>query len=143
MSFYNNYIYSCNFFPGKKLFKLFISLECKYNRLQFGIRIYSIEGSQQKLCIFTAPNVYNKSHSKEIHPGATPFPRVKRFRVFSSKHWYLSHLPLQKSFQKLPLRPAETLLDRVPSSRILLISLPPVFCLHDRLTGSDIFIAIF
>ena len=31
----------------------FISLECKCNKLQFGIRICSIEVSKQKLCIST------------------------------------------------------------------------------------------
>ena len=33
----------------KTLFKLFVLLECKYNKLQFGIRISSIEARKQKL----------------------------------------------------------------------------------------------
>ena len=84
-----------------KLFKLFISLECKCNKLQFGIRISSIEVSKQKLCFSMAFNVYNKTYSKEIYPGT----RAKGLRVFSSKQWCLSSLPQQESFQKLPCRP--------------------------------------
>ena len=49
------YIYCCNFFFVRiKLLKLFMSLECKYNKLQFGIRISSIEVSKQKLHISTS-----------------------------------------------------------------------------------------
>ena len=78
------------FFPTNKLFKLFRSIEFKHNKLQFGIRISSIEVSKQKLRISTAHFVYNKTYRKEIHPGATPFSRVK--------HWCLCSLPQQKSF---------------------------------------------
>ena len=67
--FYNDYIYAYNFFSKKKLFKLFISLEFKYNKLQFGLGISSIEVSKQKLCISTSLYVYNQTYSKEIHPG--------------------------------------------------------------------------
>ena len=40
--FNNNYIYSSKPFFNNILFNLFISLECKYNKLQFGIGISSI-----------------------------------------------------------------------------------------------------
>ena len=60
---YNNYIYSYNFFSSKNTFlKLLISLECKYNKLQFGIKINCIEASTQKLCISTLCHVYNKNY---------------------------------------------------------------------------------
>ena len=63
-------------FLKNKLFKLFISLECKYNKLQFGIRISSIEVSKQNLHISLALYVYNTTYSKEIRPGAIPFSRT-------------------------------------------------------------------
>ena len=31
-------------------------------------------------------HVYNKTYSKEIHPGETPFSRTKGFSIFSCKH---------------------------------------------------------
>ena len=53
--FHNNYIHSYNLFPLKNtLLKLFIALECKYNKLQFGIRIGSIEASKQRLRVSTS-----------------------------------------------------------------------------------------
>ena len=44
-SFYNSSIY---IFFKNKLFKLLLSLECQYNKWQFGIRICSIEVKQTK-----------------------------------------------------------------------------------------------
>ena len=76
------YSYKKNFW--KKLFKLFLSLECMYNKLQFGLRISPNETSKQNLCIFSTLYDYNKTYSKEIHPGATPFSRTKGIKVFSS-----------------------------------------------------------
>ena len=61
--------YSSNYFV-KKLFKRFISLGCKYNKLQLGVRISSIEASRQKLLI-----IYNKICNKE----------TKRDSFFKSK----------------------------------------------------------
>ena len=52
VSFHNNYIYT--FFYRNTLFKLFTPLECKYNKLKFGVRISSIEVSKQELCISTS-----------------------------------------------------------------------------------------
>ena len=64
-------------------FKLFISFECKYNKLQFGIRISSIEVSKPKPHIFAVFYFYSKTYNKEIHPGATPpSSRAKGFSVF-------------------------------------------------------------
>ena len=60
----NKYIYSNNLFVNKKLFKLFISLGCKY-KLQFGPRNSSIEVSEQKLGITTLLYVYNKCTAKK------------------------------------------------------------------------------
>ena len=48
------------FFFKKTLLKLSLSLESKYNKLQFGKGISSIEASKQKLRIFTSCHVYNK-----------------------------------------------------------------------------------
>ena len=45
-------------FSKDKLFKLFISLECKYNKLQFGIRISSIDVSKQMLRISISTTKY-------------------------------------------------------------------------------------
>ena len=53
--------YSDFFFFKNKFFKLFISLECKYNMLQFVIRSISI-GKQTKAM---HPYVYNKTYSKK------------------------------------------------------------------------------
>ena len=69
-----------------KLFGLFVSLECKYNKLQLSIRISSIEASKLTLCISMALYVYNKFYCEEIHPVVTPFSRVKGFRVTSGTH---------------------------------------------------------
>ena len=57
--FYNNDI-------TNKCFKLFTSLECKYNKLQFGLRISSIEASKQKLLISTAFYAYNKTSARNL-----------------------------------------------------------------------------
>ena len=43
------------------LLKLFISVERKYNKLQFGIRNSSIDVSKQKLCLSTSCHIYNKT----------------------------------------------------------------------------------
>ena len=79
----------------------FQTVECKYNQLQFGVRISSRGVSKQKLHISMPLYVYNKTSSKEIHPEATSFSRSKGFVVFPSKHWCLCSLPQQESFQKL------------------------------------------
>ena len=75
--------------------KIFISLECKYNKLQFGIRISFIEVRKQKLCISMSLYVYNKIYSNKIHPGMTLVSRAQGFRGFSSKHRCLCSLPQQ------------------------------------------------
>ena len=63
---------------------LFITLESKYSKLQFGINISSIEVRKQKLCISMC-HCLQQNLQREIHPGATPFSRVKGFRVSSIK----------------------------------------------------------
>ena len=86
-------------------FKLFISLENNCNKLQIGIRISSIELSRPKLRISTALYIY-KTYSKEIHPGVSPFPKQKDFKVFSRvcpaylcrRSSYMSSLSQKKSF---------------------------------------------
>ena len=49
---------------NNKLFKLFISLECKYNKLQFGLRISSTaEVSKQKpVAIHNYQYLYKSNH---------------------------------------------------------------------------------
>ena len=95
---YNNFIYSCNFLFFFYLFTFqtvfFISFECKSRKLQFGLRISSIEVSKQKLCITTSLFVYNETCSKDILPGVSPFSRTKGFRVISGKHICLCSFPL-------------------------------------------------
>ncbi len=68
--FLNNFINSYN---RNELFKLFISLECWYNILQFSIRINSTEVSKQKLHISISLLVYNKTYNKISILGVTPF----------------------------------------------------------------------
>ena len=87
------------FFVVEKL-KLFISLEWKYNELQFGLRISSIEVSKQKLCIATLLYVYNKTYDKEIHPGMTPFLRSKGLTLIPGKLRCLHSFPMKKGFQE-------------------------------------------
>ena len=79
-------------FFNSKLLKPLISIECKYNKLQFGLRITFIEVSKQKLRITTSLYVYNKTYSKEIHLGVIPFSKVKVHRVVSEKHSSLAFL---------------------------------------------------
>ena len=69
MGFYNNYIYSYYFVFKNKLFKPFISLECKCNKLQLGIKISSVEVSKQKLRIArsTAKLTAKKSIQEQLH----------------------------------------------------------------------------
>ena len=43
-----------------------------HNKLKSGVRISFNEVSKQKPHIFMALYVYNKTYSKEIHPGVTP-----------------------------------------------------------------------
>ena len=55
------------------IFKLFISLECKYNMLQFGIRISSIETSKQKLHISTALNQCLQQNLQQRNPSSSDY----------------------------------------------------------------------
>ena len=80
--FYYNYFYGYNFFFifQEDTFKLFISLECKYNKLQFGVRFSSIEVSKQKLRISTHHAMLcTTKRKKKIHPGATLFSKATGF----------------------------------------------------------------
>ena len=88
--FYNNYIHNSSLFFNIKLFKLFISIECKYNKLQLGLRISSIGISKQKLCMTMSLYVYRKLTSKE---GAPSFSRVEGFRLIPGKHRCLCSFP--------------------------------------------------
>ena len=99
---YNVYIFSYNFFCKNKLFKLFMSLECKYNKLEFGIRISYIEVSRQKLHSFMALLSTTRLTAKKSIQEGVLFSRTNRFRMFSWKHWCLSSHSQQKSEQKLP-----------------------------------------
>ena len=58
------------------------SIECKSNKLLFGLGICSIELRRQKLRISRSLFVYNKTCSNDIHPGETPFSQENGFRVF-------------------------------------------------------------
>ena len=86
------------FFSFKNtLLKQFISLECKYNKLQFGVRVSSIEVSKQKRSSLHRAMSTTKFREGN-HPGATPFTSEAGFRGFSIKHWCLCSLS-QKSLQ--------------------------------------------
>ena len=89
-------------------FKLFILLECKYNKLQSHIRVNSIVISKQTLC---HSYFSNSIYSKEILPGVPSFSRVKGFRVVLGKQRYLYSFPQQKSFQKQQQGLEETVND--------------------------------
>ena len=132
----------------KRLFKLFISLECKCNKLQFGIRTSSIDASKQKLRISTAIYVYNKTYSKEIHTGATPFSRAKGFSVsqyalvsilhFSVDEYPESAVEAWKRYFLSKFRTSQPLLFFVwllyDTSQPFFLLLLFCFCLRDRLT---------
>ena len=65
--------------------KLFISLECKYNKLQFGIRISSIEVSKQKRHISKALMSTTKlTAKKSIQERQFHSQEWKGFRSISS-----------------------------------------------------------
>ena len=66
VGFCKNYIYSYNLFFQSTALKLSMLLECKYNKLQFGVRISSIEISKQEICISTSFHVYNKTAKESI-----------------------------------------------------------------------------
>ena len=59
------------------LLKLFMSLECKYNKLQFGMSISCIEVNKQKLLISTCATSTTKL-TEANHPRATPFLKERR-----------------------------------------------------------------
>ena len=95
----------------------------------------------QKLCIFMALYVYNKTYSKEIQPGETSFSRAKGFRAFSSNQWHLSSIPQQKSFQKQPWKAWRDASWR-SCDRVSHRKKKVYFCLRNRRTISEVFIAI-
>ena len=107
-------------------------------KLQFGVSF--IEVSKQKLHITISHSVYNKTYSKEICPGVTPFSRAKGFGVFSSELWCLCSIPRQKSFGNSCKGLEEMLLAGV-ANKSGIVGFPP-FCSHDRLTGS-VFLLLF
>ena len=120
-------------FLKNRLFTQFITLECKYNKLQFGLRISSIEVSKQKLHISTQWQVCNK----------TPEGNPSRSNSFLKINWIQS--VFQKALVSVQPYSAEEIprtalkawkrrfLTELPTSLPLLIFFP--FCLHDRQTG--------
>ena len=56
---------SITLFSKNSFEKLFISLESKYKKLQFGIGIRSIVISTQKLCISISCHDYNKTYRRK------------------------------------------------------------------------------
>ena len=61
----NNY----NILEKNNLLILFISLECKYNKVQFGISISSIEASKQKLHITTSLCLQQQQKLQQRNPS--------------------------------------------------------------------------
>ena len=58
--------------------QLLISLQCKYNKLQFGLRIGFMRESNKSYFVL----VFQKTYSKEVHRKVSPFSRAKRFRGY-------------------------------------------------------------
>ena len=119
VDFYNNYIFSYNFFLNffflqNTLVKPSIPLECKYDKLQFCIRISSSEASKQKLYISTLYHVYNKTYRRKILKCL--LSQMKGFRV--CKHWSLCSLSRRASTNSCNVLEAP-LLDRVGNESII------------------------
>ena len=98
--------------------KLLLSLECKYNELQFGIRIGSIEVGKQKLHISIMPCL-QQNLQKEIHPGVTPFSREKGSECFPVSIGVCAAFPSRGASRNSSKGVEETLIDRVASESAL------------------------
>ena len=110
------------------MFKLFISLECKYNKMQFGLRICSTDVSKQKLHISTSP--MSKTYSKELlFSESTPPVSIDDCAA----------VPSRRASRNCSRGLEETLFDRVVNeSAIVEFSRFS----HDHLTGSEVFLTI-
>ena len=90
------------------LFKMFMSLKCRYNKLQFGTRISSFKVSKQKPPIAMSLYFYTKPTVRKL--GAPPFSAVKEFRAIAVQHRCLCILPMHTSYAaficSLPLQPS-------------------------------------
>ena len=96
----DGFLFVCLLFFNNKLLKLHnIRMQIQLAADWFKIRL--IEVSKQQLCISTSLCDYNKTYSKEIHPGAPTFSRVKGFRVVPGKHRCLCSSPPKNSFQPM------------------------------------------
>ena len=82
----------------------------------------------------------HQNSQKEIHPGATPFSRVKGFRMFSIKPWYLCNLSQQRGYRNCNKNLEETILDGVMNESANVDFF--LFFSGDHLTGDKLFIAI-
>ena len=89
-------------FFENKLFKLFISFECKCSKLQFGIKV-----GKQRLRISTALDVYHKTFSNSF------LKSEGIHRVLSCEHWCLC---IPSSAKELP-ETAERLSNRLGMCR--------------------------
>ena len=115
--------YYFSFFKNT-LFKLFISLECKYNKLQFGVVISSTEVSTQKPHTATSCHVYNKTYKRKsimehLHSSK------RRDSMFPCKHWCLCSFPQQKSIQNCSKSLEAMILDRVTNMSAIVDFVPP------------------
>ena len=61
-------------------------IRMKYNELQFGLRISSIEVSKQRLCIATSLLCQQQNMQQRNPSRSTSFPRANEFRAIPRKH---------------------------------------------------------
>ena len=125
------------FFFKNTLFKLFILLECKYDKLQFGVRISSIEVSKQKL------------HSLR-HSMSTTTTTTKEIPRESIQEWLFSQerrnsvcflLSISVYAAYLNRRASRCFLTELQTSTFFLsFFLSFIFSSHNFLSGSEVFI---
>ena len=131
MGFNKNYIYLYKlFFSKNKLFKLTISLEPKYNKLQFVLESAPLrQANKSYMSLHRAMST--TILQKEIHPGAISFSRAKGFTMFSNKHFDVSAVfPSRRVSRNSSKGLEEMLLDRVATESAIVIFFP--FGMRDR-----------
>ena len=139
---YNNYIYNCTSPHFSRIhFWNFISLECKYNELQFGISISSIEVRKQNLCISTSCHVYNKTYRRKSIQEQLLSQAQRVQSVFHSTLVSVQPSPA-RAYRNSSKGLEETLLGGVAYESAIVVVVVP-FCSCDHLTRSKVFIAIY
>ena len=140
MFFNNNYIFIA---IKNALLKLFISLECKYNKLHFGIRISSIEVSQQKLASLHIAPCLHQNLQKEIHPGTTLSQerRNSDSECFSINIIVCTAFPRRRASRKSRSCKSRFLTELRTSQPLLFPPPPPPIFVRMTVQSKEVFIA--